>query len=239
MGDGTEYIAQEIGLVKCPKCGVDMVEVIQEDMTEGQQANYEAGFDVPFECPNCEYYGLFNISSIYEREEADSDSFEFGETDIILSTKEESENSKMLGDIIKEALRIESDMERIIELYFVPDEDRRREFSLNILKKEFFTFEQKRKALVRMQLEKKDVLKIDKNLFKEIKLIEEIRNQVAHILGIYDLKNKTYYIKYQHEGKEKKLILNNKFLEDFIRRCRNIDQRLWMVIKLLETKAFS
>jgi len=48
---------------KCPKCGSDMFEVQQDNMTEGQEMDYMAGFNTPFECsnPECQYYNLFDV----------------------------------------------------------------------------------------------------------------------------------------------------------------------------------
>ena len=59
----TEFIEKVIenGELKilCPKCGTKMNECLQENMTEGQEADYIAGFNHPYECPACGHYGLY------------------------------------------------------------------------------------------------------------------------------------------------------------------------------------
>lgn len=67
------YFDESVKKRKCPKCGCDMEEQEQDysGMTEGQQADYDAGFNRPFQCQNeeCNYYGLFEVPSIYEEED--------------------------------------------------------------------------------------------------------------------------------------------------------------------------
>jgi hypothetical protein len=67
------YFDEPVKTRKCPKCGEEMVELAQDyaGMTEGQQADYDAGFNRPFQCQNeeCNYYGLFEVPSIYEEED--------------------------------------------------------------------------------------------------------------------------------------------------------------------------
>ena len=52
----------------CPECGEGILEELEEDpsgMTEGQQANYEMGFDRPFMCPNCGCTVLMDSDDVY------------------------------------------------------------------------------------------------------------------------------------------------------------------------------
>jgi hypothetical protein len=141
MGDGEEFIADEIGLVKCPKCKNDMVELIQEDMTEGQQADYDAGFNHPYECPECGYYDLFNVPSIYEREDSGWEDEEIDElveiTRIDPSSFEEVIENALRSKCFVEAISlihnvIEAYLKTKIEGYLSADEMR-----LKLLKEKF------------------------------------------------------------------------------------------------------
>jgi len=52
---------------KCPKCGEELKEVEQDyqNMTDGQQSDYEMGFNRTFECPKCGHRTLCDIE-VYE-----------------------------------------------------------------------------------------------------------------------------------------------------------------------------
>lgn len=80
-------IADDIGAVTCPRCGNYMIEFMQGEMTDGQESDDIAGFNHSYQCPECDYYGLFNVEprEIFEDEEVeelvkiirvDPDSFE-------------------------------------------------------------------------------------------------------------------------------------------------------------------
>ncbi|MFH1134423.1 MAG: hypothetical protein V1735_08110 [Nanoarchaeota archaeon] len=97
--------------VKCPKCGEFMNEVHQGELTDGQYCDYIAGFNIPFECPACGNYDLFNV-------EPDPD---FGpqEYDII----DGRINQEVIEDLIERAIKkrcfieVLSLVHNVIELY--------------------------------------------------------------------------------------------------------------------------
>ena len=231
MGDGDEFIASEIGLVKCPKCGNDMVELIQDygGMTEGQQADYEMGFNRPFECPECSHYGLFDVD--VPNDDIDYDSFEIEETEIPITIDEISTYSTMLGIIIKEAIEIEYHLDKIIEEYYIDNLDKKEKFEKDVLRKEFFSFEQKRQIFVRM-----DFRDIDRGFYEKIRWIQEIRNQVVHILGEFDKEKRVYCIKYKQGKEEKEIILDKKFIQDFQMECYTIKKKLLEITNVLKIK---
>ncbi|MCK5624210.1 hypothetical protein KAI04_00015 [Candidatus Pacearchaeota archaeon] len=230
MGDGEEFLPGE-HIIICPKCKNQMEELDQGEMTEGQQADYDAGFNHPYECGECGFHGLFEVPSIYDGEddEIDYDSFEIEKAQIPIAIEEISTYSTILGIIIREAIEIEYLLDKIIKEYYLEDQDKKEKFEKDVLRKEFFSFEQKRKVLVRMNL--KD---ISKNFYEKIKWIQEIRNQVAHILGDFDNKKRVYFIKYKQGKDEKEIILNKNFIQSFQHECYTIKKELEKISDLLK-----
>lgn len=75
MEDEDEFI-YDCGMeVFCPNCNEEMEELSEdfEGMTEGQQADYDMGFNRLFGCPECGYHGLFDISPYDEWEDPEID----------------------------------------------------------------------------------------------------------------------------------------------------------------------
>lgn len=97
-------------LPKCPKCNIEMEDIGGDDyteMTEGQQADYDAGFNHLLECPKCSY------STVYEHQiptyELDEDELEeIYETIEFLRTSPEG-----LDWLIKSAYEKESYIEAV------------------------------------------------------------------------------------------------------------------------------
>jgi hypothetical protein len=142
MKDRKKFILQEFGVITCPKCGKGMVECVQEDMTEGQEADYDAGFNHPYECQDCGYWGLFDVESIYAPEEEDK--WEDPEIEELIKINKVDASS--FEEIIENALKSKCFIEAIslihnvievylrskIELFISGDETR-----LQLLKEKF------------------------------------------------------------------------------------------------------
>ena len=201
---------------ECPNCGGEMQEQQQDyaSMTEGQQADYDGGFNRPFECPDCGNYGLFDIE-IYEDEEGiDYDSFELQEEVKLSQTsetiEEDTENKTIVGIIMVELINIESEIDSIIlRKYFENNPSLREDFSKNLLNKEFFSLEQKIIILSKI------VEKNEKELIKNIRIFQAIRNAIAHTRGEFDGKKRNYKITYKINGKTKTIDLNRGFIHEF------------------------
>lgn len=98
------------GKVDCPKCGTLMLELDQGSMTDGQQAEYKLGNNIPLECPECGHHDLFFVESpFYE------DDFEFQYDDRI--------NEETFEDLIDRAIdkrcfiEVIALIHNVIELY--------------------------------------------------------------------------------------------------------------------------
>lgn len=222
MGDGTEFIASEVGLFKCPKCGEEMIELIQDiqGMSDGQLADYEMGFNRPFQCSGCSYYQLLDVGV----PGIDFDSFEVEPLEerrhTPLTIEESAENAERVGIILIEAIEIEFLIEDVILRYYFSGEGKKTEFHEDILKKEFFSFEQKIKLLKKIRDCGED------GLIKEIRKVQAIRNTVAHNQGIFDERTRNYIISHREGGKKKSEAFNKKYIQKFQHDCFTIKEKL-------------
>jgi len=116
--NGKGYFDEPVKTRKCPKCGCDMEEQEQDysSMTEGQQADYDAGFNRPFQCqnPECNYYGLFEVPSIYEEEDVD---FGWDDPEIDELVKITRIDPNSFEDVIEHALKSKCFIEAISLIY--------------------------------------------------------------------------------------------------------------------------
>lgn len=176
---------KDITIANCPKCGNGMIELEQDfpNMTEGQQADYDAGFNRPHECQECGYEGLFDVESIYETEDM---GWEDPEVDELVEIIRIDPNS--FEEVIEHALRskcfieaisllhntIEASLKKKIEDLAIQDKER-----LNLLKKKF-----KLKYLRDYNTIAYLLGLIDNELYKSILNFNEKRNKVIHELLI-------------------------------------------------------
>ena len=96
---------------KCPKCNSDMYELDEEfeNMSEGQEADYLAGFSHPFSCSKCGYNDLRDVEMV----DFDEDDFEY----------DDSINEEVIEDLIDRAIdkrcfiEVLSLVHNVVELY--------------------------------------------------------------------------------------------------------------------------
>ena len=98
------YFDEPVETRKCPKCGEEMQKqpLDYSEMTDGQQADYDVGFNTPFECSECGYHDLFNVESVYEKEEREL-AWKDPEIDELVKIIDTS--PKNFEDLIEHALR--------------------------------------------------------------------------------------------------------------------------------------
>lgn len=106
-----------MSIPKCPKCKIEMEDVGGADypeMTEGQQADYDAGFNHLFKCPKC------GESLVYEHQVPMPD-FEDDEEDWGTPEEYSDELLEMLGEYdeskIKECIEKKFYIEAIVDLH--------------------------------------------------------------------------------------------------------------------------
>ncbi|MDO8528740.1 MAG: hypothetical protein Q7S06_02510 [Nanoarchaeota archaeon] len=139
------YFDEPLETRKCPKCGGIMKEQEQDysGMTEGQQADYDAGFNRPFGCSECGEYGLFDVESVYEKEEREL-AWKDQEIDELVKITRVDPNS--FENVIEHALRSKCFIEAIslihntIEAYLkkkIEDLTNNDKERLELLKKKF------------------------------------------------------------------------------------------------------
>jgi len=174
-----ELIASELGSHKCPKCGSDMIELIQDysSMTEGQQANFDMGFDRPFECSECGYEGLFEVQQ-------GEDYFEDEDVNELVEITRIDPNS--FEDVIERALRSKCFIEatslihNVIEAYLkrkIGDATSNDETRLQLLKEKF-----KPQYLKDYSTLSYILGLIDKKMYKSLSDFNNKRNKVIHEL---------------------------------------------------------
>jgi len=179
------YFDEPLEIRKCPKYGGEMQEQHQDysEMTEGQQADYDAGFNRPFECTKCGYNNLFDVESIYEKE---GKSLELLDSQINELVKITRIDPKSFEDVIEHALISKCFIEAIslihnvIEAYLkrkmedLTSNDKER---LDLLKKKFNP-----RYLYDYNTINYLLGTIDKNMYKSIIEFNEKRNKVIHEL---------------------------------------------------------
>lgn len=183
MGDGTWEEGVKEKTIKCPKCGGEMFEVIQEEMTEGQEADYLAGFNHPYECSDCNYCDLFDVGYCGD---GDNQNYEWKDPEIDKLVKITRIDPNSFEEVIEHALRSKCFIEAIslihnvIEAYLkkkiedLTNNDKKR---LNLLKKKFnprYLFDYNTIAYL--------LGIIDNSLYKLILEFNEKRNKVIHEL---------------------------------------------------------
>lgn len=125
---------------KCPKCNGEMEETEQDysSMTEGQQADYDGGFNRTFECSECGYNALIDLTP------TDFEDWEDPEVDELVEIIKI--DPKSFEDVIENALKnkcfveaislihntIEAYLKRKIEVFLISDSAR-----LQLLKEKF------------------------------------------------------------------------------------------------------
>ena len=173
-----EMIVSELGCIKCPKCGEDMIELVQDhsSMTEGQQVDLEMGFNRPFECSECGYNSLFEVPK--------TDYFEDEEINELVEITRIDPNS--FEDVIERALRSKCFIEAIslihnvIEAYLkrkIEDVTSNDETRLQLLKEKF-----KPQYLKDYNTLSYILGIIDKQMYKQISDFNNKRNKVIHEL---------------------------------------------------------
>ncbi len=126
--------------IECPKCGSPMVEVPQENMTNGQESDYFAGFNHPYACqnPDCNYHTLFDVGF--------SEAFGWEDPDIDPLVNITRIDPNSFEDVIEHALRSRCFIEAIslihnvIEAYLkkkIEDLTNNDNERLELLKKKF------------------------------------------------------------------------------------------------------
>ena len=93
-------------IILCPNCKSQMFEVPQEDMTDGQEADYMVGFNTLFQCQKCGYHALFDLG--YREDIFGGDDHDIDELVEITRTDPNS-----FEDIIEHALRSKCFIEAI------------------------------------------------------------------------------------------------------------------------------
>lgn len=170
-------MANEIGLIKCPKCGEDMIECVQGEMTDGQESDYLAGFNHPYQCSVCGYHGLFDVNSI-------EGYFNDPEIDELVEITRIDPNS--FEDVIEKALKYKCFIEAIslihnvIEAYLkrkIEDLATKDETRLQLLKDKF-----KQKYLKDYNTMSYILGIINKTTYKSISDFNNKRNKVIHEL---------------------------------------------------------
>lgn len=122
-------------MAKCPKCSAELDELEEdfENMTEGQQADYDAGFERPHSCSKCGYFGLHDVT-VYDYDDPEVD-------ELVKITRI---NPSSFEDVIENALKnkcfieatslihnvIEAYLKRKLEDFFHSNPER-----LNLLRK--------------------------------------------------------------------------------------------------------
>jgi len=112
-------------MVKCPKCNTEMEELDEdpENMTEGQMADYAAGFNHPFLCPKCKNFRLYDtnmddyINELVKIIEINPNSFE----DVIRNALKKGcfiEAISLIHNVIEAYLK------RKLNAFFFTDKDR-------------------------------------------------------------------------------------------------------------------
>lgn len=149
--------------------------------------------------------------------------------------------------ILNYAIITETQLEDVIMNYFVNDNNKKIKFSELVVRKEFFTFEQKIKIFEKILEDLKDIkithyttkgeydlINNKKDFVKKIRYIREIRNAIAHIHPFRNEGTKDIAIIYYFDNKKKEIILNEEFrMEFFSKYCivegilRNLSRELF------------
>lgn len=141
--------------------------------------------------------------------------------------------------LLNYSILIEMRLEDFIRDYFIDNEGKKLKFSELIVRKEFFTFEQKIKVFEKI-LEglplrevysifnggEYDLIKNKKELLRKIRYIREIRNAIAHIHPFRNEGTEEIAIIYTFDRKKKEIILNEKFGMDFFNEYMKVDDIL-------------
>ncbi|MDO8528579.1 MAG: hypothetical protein Q7S06_01650 [Nanoarchaeota archaeon] len=151
--------------------------------------------------------------------------------------------------ILNYAIIIEMQLEDFIRDYFVKEDNKKLKFSELIVRKEFFTFEQKINVFEKILEEIKeikviyytskgeyDLIKNKKDFIKRIRYIREIRNAIAHIHPFRDEGTEDIGIIYPFDNKKKEIILNDKFGMEFFNEYFKIEEILRQLKKELFKK---
>jgi len=173
------YFDEPVKTKKCLKCRGEMQEQQQDysEMTEGQQADYDGGFNRPFECSKCGNYGLFDVE-VYD------DGWEDPEIDELVKITRIAPNS--FEEVIEHALRSKCFIESIslihnvIEAYLkkkIEDLTNNDKYRLELLKKKFNPRYLRDYNTISYLLGI-----IDKKMYKSILEFNEKRNKVIHEL---------------------------------------------------------
>lgn len=141
--------------------------------------------------------------------------------------------------ILNYAIITEMQLEDFIRDYFVENDNKKLMFSELIVRKEFFTFEQKIKVFEKILEELKDIrfihhtskgeydlMKNKKDFVKKIRYIREIRNAIAHIHPFRNEGTKDIAIIYYFDNKKKEIILNDNFNMEFFNEYFMIEEIL-------------
>jgi len=194
---------------RCPKCNsvleeLDVSPEEYQDMTDGQQSDHEAGFNRPFSCPKCDYYGLKDIE-VYDP--LPDDAYKMAD-DLI--------NGGTIEELIIRAIKKRSFIEVISLMHNVIEEllvMKIEDFILNKYDSDYKTLISDRENIERKNPElakKLEILNsgekqkylnnfkeyafflglIDKNMFDMITKFNTLRNSVIHNL-IRSKKNKS------------------------------------------------
>lgn len=138
-----------------------------------------------------------------------------------------SESHGVRSRILNYAIMTEMLLEDFIRDFFVDNDNKKLKFSELIVRKEFFTFEQKIKVFEKIlqELEIKlvhytskgeyDLMKNKKDFIKKIRYIREIRNALAHIHPFRNEGTNDIAIIYPFDNKKKEIVLNDKFNMEF------------------------
>jgi hypothetical protein len=152
--------------------------------------------------------------------------------------------------ILNYAIITEMQLEDFIRDYFVKEDNKKLKFSDLIMRKEFFTFEQKIKVFEKILQELKgitiihytskgeyDLMKNKKDLMKKIRYIREIRNAIAHIHPFRNEGTNDIAIIYYFDNKKKEIILNDKFNMEFFEEYFMVEEILRELSKELFKKS--
>lgn len=148
--------------------------------------------------------------------------------------------------VLNYAILTELRLQDFIRDYFIDKKKKKEKFEELIVSKEFFTFAQKIRIFEKI-IEEYANLKIavipkgeyklgdyKKELMKKIKLIQEIRNQIAHKHPFRDKDTDEITIKYKFDGKSKEIVLNDSFVTKLFKDYMEV----FFVLRDLSKKIF-
>jgi hypothetical protein len=149
-----------------------------------------------------------------------------------------TQQHELRSRLMNYAIITELEIEEFIAKYFIGNDKRKELFGELILKKEFFTFEQKIRVFTKIINENNIEIeefgeKIDKkDLIKNINWIREVRNAIAHNHPFRNPKTNEITIKYKYDNKTKEIPLTSSFDKEFFKIYMQVFKNIRWGIKI-------